>query len=80
MSGLAMNTPQGDCGVIEDQARRGRVRVQLAVGADDPPLGRGDLASRINHLALGAHQRHPVVQGAHHVDFELQRGETLAGR
>lgn len=49
--------------MVEDQAGRGRMGVQLAVRADDAALGRGDLTPRMDHPALGTHERNAVVEG-----------------
>src|SRR5438552_16814853 len=55
ISGLLIRAPCGEGGMVEDQASRGRMGVQLAVGADDAALGRGDLAPCMDHLAFGTH-------------------------
>lgn len=52
--------------------------IELSIRADDSTFGRGDLAPRMDYVALGSHKWHAIVEGSYHVYFELQCGEAPA--
>ena len=56
-------------------ARCGGMRIQGAVGSDDPRFGRRELPAAVDHLAFGAHPWRLVrLDGAHQVDPEFGCG------
>lgn len=74
ISGLLMGTPCRESGLVEDEAGRGGMRIDLSVGADDPTFGHGNLPSDVDQLAFRTHKRHLIVESAKHVHLELQGG------
>jgi hypothetical protein len=63
----------------ECSAGRAAVRIELAVGADDARLGRGQLAADVHHVADRAQRPAAVRCGAHDVDAQLGGGVALVG-
>jgi len=59
---------------LKDQAGCGRVRVEFSVWTYDAPLRRRNLSATVQHLSLGAYQRHSVRKAAHDIQFEFPRG------
>ncbi len=58
--------------LVEYQAGRGRMPIQLAVRTHEAPFGGGHLPTEVYQLTLGTHQRHRVRESTHDLQL-LQR-------
>src|SRR5258706_3925620 len=67
-------------GTREDQAGAGAVREELAATVDEACFAVRDLASALEHAALGCHLARLERDGTQVVDADVERREALVGR